>query len=225
MRAPQRQFQCQWAEVGSKDFRRQVMGQFPKLRFRPEAVAGAGTEAAGPPPTLVGGGLAHRLGAQRGKAGTRLEAGHPGVAAIHHHRHTLDGQTGFGNAGGQHHLAAAGRGGPQGRVLLLGGQLPVQHMNINMCRQRSQLVGHAALVSQAGQKHQHVAGGVGGQGLAHDDGHQILQLLVRAAGSGGGALGGQVMGFHGEHPAQAADHRRAQPLAQPPGIQRGRHDE
>jgi hypothetical protein len=48
--------------------------------------------------------------------------GHTSIAAIYYYPHAFNGQTGFGNAGSQHNLAASGWGRTKSCILLFGGQ-------------------------------------------------------------------------------------------------------
>ncbi len=99
----------------------------------------------------------------------------------------------------------------------------MQHVQVGGRGQRGfQALGHAALVGQAGQEHEHVAGLLG-QGLAHGPRHQLGQPLGRARRRARHAARTQVVGFDGVHKAGAGNHRRVKPGAEAGGVKRGRH--
>ena len=91
----------------------------------------------------------------------------------------IDGQTGLGDIGGQHHFARARGSRGQRRILLLGSQLTVQGQDACAGGQRTvlQLRLYATDFARPRQEHQHVARFLG-QSPAHDARGKRLERLT-----------------------------------------------
>ncbi len=74
--SPGAEFQHQRRQIGDEDFGFVMRLQRPRLGFGPQAIADAGTEAAGAAAALVGRGQRHAHGFERRHAGGRIEARH-----------------------------------------------------------------------------------------------------------------------------------------------------
>ena len=218
-RAPSRQIQRKAGQVRLLDFGPLVRDQPPRLLLVPEAIADARRRAPRPPAPLFGRGPADLDRRQPRQAAGRFETRHARQAAIDHHPHALDGQTGFGNRGGQHQLAPSRRRRFDGAVLLGAVQPAVKRrdvhvgqpqpfpdqtrdaVNLTLPRQEDQ--NRPALFAQGGQAGPR---------------HRLFEPLGRIAA--------QVSGFDWKHPPLGLDHRRAiQQTRDADHIQRRRHDQ
>ncbi|MNN19072.1 hypothetical protein D3C81_1323010 [compost metagenome] len=107
--APTSQLQGQPGEVRRKNFRTAIGRQLLVLILGPQAITHARLQAPGPARALGGAGLGNALGVETGHAAAGVETRHPRQPGIDHHAHAVDGQTGLGDVGGQHHFALARR--------------------------------------------------------------------------------------------------------------------
>ncbi len=219
--APAQQLQGQAGEIGLEDFRRGIGAELFVLALRPQPVAHAGLQAPCAPRTLGGGGTGNALGVEAGHAAGGVEARDARQTGVHHHTHTVDGQAGFGDVGGQHHLALAGRRRVDGRTLGVEVQLAMQWAEQNVvapCQDLAQLLGHPANLRLPGQEHQQAAGLVGQRlldGLQHPGFDPLASLERRPPAD-----------IHREHATFAAQHRGiAQQAGQALALQRGGHQQ
>ena len=119
-------------EVGFEDLRRREGRQRRGLLGAPEAQRDARRRAAGAAGALVGRGARHANRLQPREPGGRLEFRQPGEPAIHHHAHPVDGDRGLRYGSRQHHLAAPRRGRPDGRVLRLAVEHPIERQHVDV---------------------------------------------------------------------------------------------
>jgi hypothetical protein len=143
----------------------------------PEAVSDARGGAAGAATALVGARTRHALGDERGEACRRVVGGDAAEAGVHDDADAFDGERGLGNGGRQHDLAAAGRRGSNGAVLLVGGELAVEWGDVGV-RWNAVLeaLGSAGDLGLAGEENENRAL-VGLEGGEHGGCHLILEAL------------------------------------------------
>ena len=130
-RAPLREIEQHAGQIGGEDFRPRVGLERRGLRLVPQPVADAGLGAAGAAAALVGGGARHPHGLEPRQADVRLVARHAREPAVDHDAHALDGERGFGDRGGEHDLAPAGRRRRDGAVLGLRVERAVERHHVD----------------------------------------------------------------------------------------------
>ena len=109
MAAPLQQLQQQRRQIAVQDLRLALRRRPFRLFFAEQMQADPRGETTGASGTLRHRCLADALRHQPGQAGARVKAGDPLLGAVDHQADPLDGQTGLGNIGGQHHFALPGR--------------------------------------------------------------------------------------------------------------------
>mgnify|MGYP006147785819 CR=1 FL=1 len=146
-------------QVRRKNLGAAVGCQMFMLVFGPQAVTHPRLQAPGPAGPLGGAGAGDALGIEAGHATARVEARYAGEPGIDHHPHTVDGQAGLGDVGGEHHFARPGWGnGVDGDLLLRQGEIAVQRRKLNVRSDpRTQFVTHGQYFSLPRQKCQHAA--------------------------------------------------------------------
>ena len=107
--APLQQLQQQRRQIAVQDLRLALRRRPFRLFFAEQMQADPRGETTGASGTLRHRCLADALRHQPGQAGARVKAGDPLLGAVDHQADPLDGQTGLGNIGGQHHFALPGR--------------------------------------------------------------------------------------------------------------------
>ena len=193
--------------------------QTPGLFLIPQPVADARLGPPGPATPLFRRGSADLDRRQPGQAAGGFEPRHPRQAAVDHHPHPLDGQTGLGHRGRQHHLAPARRRRIQGPVLLGLVQRAVQGHHLDRRIAQPGLQGldgavNLALPRQEGQDRARLLA----QGLDHRPGHGVFQPFQRVAAG--------IAGLDREHPAlRFNDRGPVQQPGHPDDVQRRRHDQ
>jgi hypothetical protein len=157
--APDRQLQGQPGQVDGQDLRLRKGPAGGVVDLGPQPVGGAGRHPSRPPGALVGRGPGVGTGHQPGEAAAGVVAGRADLAAVDHDPHTLDGEAGLGDVGGQHDPAAPGRGAGQGRVLVGDGQGSEQRAHVDLRPQPGRGQGdlRAADLARAGQEDEQVA--------------------------------------------------------------------
>ena len=129
--APGGQLQGQARQVGLADLGLGVRPPGGVVDLRPQADGCARPEAAGAARPLLGRRPGDGHGLQPGQPRAGVEHRPPGQPGVDDHPHALDGEAGLGDVGGQHDLAPAGQARGQGRVLLAGGQRPVEPVDVD----------------------------------------------------------------------------------------------
>ena len=124
--APASQLQRKAGEIRRENFRTAISGQLFVLILRPQAITNTRFQSPGPARTLGGAGLGNPLSIEARHAAARIETRHPRQPGIDHHAHAVDGQTGLGNVGRQHHFALPGRRRIDSRALGIEVEFAVQ---------------------------------------------------------------------------------------------------
>ncbi|MNG98898.1 hypothetical protein D3C76_1376320 [compost metagenome] len=109
MATPLQQFQPKTGEIALQDFRLGVLCRPFSLLFGKQMPADARFQTPGAACTLDHRRLADSLSHQPRQTIAHVITRNAFQATVHHQPNTFDGQTGFGNIGRQHHLAAPGR--------------------------------------------------------------------------------------------------------------------
>ena len=217
--APAGQVERQARQIRLKNLRPAERNQGPGLGLLPQAVADARLGAAGAAPALVSGGAGdpHRL--QPGQTAGRVEARHARLAGVDDHPHALDGQAGFRDGGGQHHLATACPRRADRAVLLRGVKRAVQRSEVDVRPPHpfGQPVAGAQDLALPRQEHQQTAGLLCQR--LFDGPADLFLKPVRG-------ITAEVAGFDGEGPALTFDHRRvAEQAGDRRAVERRRHHE
>ena len=220
LHAPCRKFERQRYEIGAANFRNRLWNQAALRGLAPQPVANAGRGAAGAAGALLGRGARNTLGYETRQAALRIELRHTRVAAVHHHAYAIDGQTGFGDGRGQHHLAPSRcTAGANGAFLLFPRQIAVQRADVDVAVFESALdiaLG-AANLPGTGQECQHVALLIGECSQNRLRNH-IRQAPFRVAC--------EILHIHWITAAFAGDNRcMVQQTRDRRAVQRGGHDQ
>ena len=155
-RSPPRQIEDERGEIGTANLRWGERKQRPLGAFGPQPVADPGSEAPGATGTLGGAGAGNTNRLQGSHAASGVKTGPPLQTGVDHHRHSVDGQAGFGDIGGQHDLAP--RSG-QNRPLLVGKrEVAIEGTDIDAHRQIGKRFDAAADIARAGKENQQIAG-------------------------------------------------------------------
>ena len=124
--------QGQSAQIGIENFWPNVGAHAVFLLPGPQAAANAGFGAASTARPLRSASQRNPFRHQPCEAACRIKARQPCKAAVYHQPHAFDGQRGFCNGCGKHHLALPCGGGCYGRVLLAGREVAVQRAQRNI---------------------------------------------------------------------------------------------
>ncbi|MNJ50752.1 hypothetical protein D3C77_460390 [compost metagenome] len=130
------------------------------LGLGPQPIAHARFKTPGTTSTLGGAGARNTLGVEPGHATAWIKSRHPRQPGINHHPHAVDGQAGFGDVGGQHHLALTYGWSIDGCTLGVEVQLTVQGAQeyvLAIAQRLLQLLVDPANFCLARQKHQQTA--------------------------------------------------------------------
>ncbi len=181
------------------------LGQFLQrtlcvLALRPEAHANTRRRAPGAAGALVGRGHGNLLDQQRVDAAVRIETRHARQAAIHDHRHAVDGQRGFGDVGRHDDLARVVAG--DGAVLLIGRQFAVERKTDEAAQgvRTLDVLHRAADLVRARHEDKDVALRLRGHALAFARGHGPDRIVFEIHRFG------QVLHLHRKSPALRGEH-------------------
>ncbi len=209
LHTPLRQRQHQRSKVAGEHFRR-IESLAPGVAgFLPQSVGHARPLPRGAPGPLCRAGLAGTGGDKVGDAGGHVEPGAAGQAAVHHHADPVERDRGFGDAGGQHHAAAALRIAADGCALVLRHDLPVQRQDRRIGQALCQPLAHPLDLAHAGEEGEDIALLLPPCGEDRRC-HRLLDPLFRA--------GAEPFDAQGVGLALAGDHRGI--VAQQPGKAR-----
>ncbi|MNE52007.1 hypothetical protein D3C80_1466630 [compost metagenome] len=178
-------------------------GQLVMLGLGPQAVAHPRFQAPGTAGALGGTGAGDALGIEPRHAAAGVEARHSRQACVHHHAHAVDGQAGFRDVGGQHHLAHTAGRGVDGRALRVQVEFAMQRAQqdtraVSQCFLK--VLMHPANLRLARQKHQYAAWLLR-QGLQDTLDDPWLDEFTRLVGP-------PPADIHRVHTPFTADHRR-----------------
>ncbi len=146
---------------GRREVRVQHLGRAGLLQqrvraFAPQAVGGAGRDAARAARALLGRVAGDAGGDETREARRGVEAGGARQARVHDDAHALQGEARLRDARGEHHAPTSRRVGQDGAALLLRRQVAVEGQHAHVRVPRGERALRAADLARAGQEGQHV---------------------------------------------------------------------